>query len=183
MRTFRYGGRSTRRTTVAATFTAVGLGLVAAVATAPSASADQLYCGPSENVQSVQVQDYADGHFRILLTPTAASRFALDPHAATVSEWHAVQNCVRGLSGPLADSIWDQLECHQRWALTPSKDGGWATGPTYDLETWHGVFSENQYVSTRCGNELGIQPDGPFGEPHDPSAGQTDLQQAWASIA
>lgn len=152
-----------------------------AVATAPSASADALYCGPSENVTSVQVQDYAEGHFKVILSPTDGSRFALDSRAATVTAWHAVQRCVPGLYGELADSMWAQLECHQQFALTPGKDG-WATGPTYDLESWHGLFSQQDYFPTRCGNELGVQPAGPLDEPHDPSTGWTDLP-SWGNVA
>jgi len=154
---------------------AAALGAVATVAAAPSASATVLYCGSSEYVTSIRVQDFADGNFKVIVTPTSSARTALDPHAATVDEWHAIQSCIPGLYGSLADSIWDQLECHQGLALVPGEHG-WATGPTYDLETWHGTFSEGDWLSTHCGNQLGIEPEGPFGTPHDPSAGQSDLQ-------
>ena len=56
------------------------------------------------------------------------------------------------------------------------KDGGWASGPTYDLESWHGTFNEQQQYSTHCGNLLGTAPDGPLGGPYDPSLGQSDIR-------
>lgn len=112
------------------------------------------YCGPSQYFSEISVEKWANGDFKIMAAPTSAARTALDPDAATVDEWHAIQDCVSGLYGSLADSIWDQLSCHQKWALAPGLKGGWATGDTYDLESWRGTFPESEGFSNHCGNHL-----------------------------
>jgi hypothetical protein len=107
------------------------------VATAPEANAFVRYCGPSgAYVDHIEIQDHEGGHFKILLTPTWQARVAPDPWAATLEEWTAIQGCVIGLDGYLADSIFDQLQCHQYLALGP-------TGETFDLESWR-VIVEGQ---------------------------------------
>ncbi len=164
--------------------TASLLALSGAVALAPAAAAEPLYCGSSEYVDHISVERWTSGEFKIKVTPKSAARWAPDPHAATVSEWHAVQNCVSGLYGGLADSIWDQLECHQYLAAVPAKpsnwssDSFWATGGTYDLESWRGTFTSDYptWYSSHCGNEYGSDPVGVSLGAYRPDTGQLDLQ-------
>ncbi|WP_157063552.1 DUF2599 domain-containing protein [Luteipulveratus mongoliensis] len=114
------------------------------------------YCGPSKYFSDISVERWSNGDFKIIAWPTWEARTASDPTAATIDEWHAIQNCVSGLYGTLADSIYDQLECHQHLALVPGKNV-WATGTTYDLESWRGTF--DNWLGTRCGNELNKERD------------------------
>ncbi len=154
------------------------LGLAGA---ASGAQADGLlYCGPSTYIDYIEVEPWADDHFKIVVQPSTASRVALDPAAATVEMWHAIQACVPGLYGFRADTIWDQLECHQWLALVPSRKAfpEWASGSTYDLETWRPLLRPATYSSwqdSSCGNRLSTDPAGPFGDPYRPDAGQLDL--------
>lgn len=138
------------------------------------------YCGPSEFLTEISVDRWANGDFKIVATPNEAARTALSAYAATVSQWHAIQDCVSGLRGALADSIWDQLHCHQQFALAPAISEGrlaWLTGPSYDLESWRGTFSEADWIATLCGTTLNTEQDHP--EPPvwsgSPDAGVTDL--------
>ncbi|AXX31209.1 hypothetical protein APASM_3844 [Actinosynnema pretiosum subsp. pretiosum] len=113
-----------------------------------------------------------------------------DPHATVVEQWHAVQNCVAGLYNDLADSIWDQLECHQAlsWIMWNREGSMWATGDTYELESWRPKLIRDfprlpQYLVTECGNNLGLKPAGPFRSPIRPDLGVVDLQGAADAIA
>jgi hypothetical protein len=161
-------------------------------ALAPSASAAP-YCGSSKFVEKIEVAQWDDGQFQIVLTPTNEARwhaaFALNPRDAVVEQWHAIQGCVPGLYGALADTIWDQLECHQlNSAIIWKKEGGWwLTGSTYDLESWRPTLPRwvpgGALIFTECLNRLGVDPAGPFGSPIRPDAGQTDLFRAMANIA
>lgn len=174
----------------------VGLGTVLAagaviVAGPAAAHADPVYCGPSKFIEQIQVADWGGGRFQIIVTPNGEARnyaaWALDQRAAVVDEWHAVQACVRGLYGSLADSIWQQLDCHQRmsWAWNP-KRRDWFTGPTYDLESWRPPLSDANLVSelrTKCLNTLGVDENSQPINPYRPDDGVTDLQHAWDDIA
>lgn len=118
------------------------------------------WCGNSADVIQIQVMEWPDGRFKIMLTPTYESRFSFDYDATTVSMWHAIQGCVPGLYDELADSIWDQLYCHQRGALVKNSVEDYATGDTYDLESWR---KPGAAVQNRCGNALDTDQD-PSGE-------------------
>ncbi|MCK9897721.1 DUF2599 domain-containing protein [Frankia sp. AgB32] len=123
------------------------------------------YCGPSQDVEEIVVQRWTDTRFRISLRPTPASRRA-SRTLAVAAMWSAIGACVRGLSGPVADSLHAQLTCHQALAQIPALGGGagFATGDTYDLESWRPLMRPNQFstwVSTRCANTLGTDPSGP----------------------
>ena len=120
----------------------------------------------------------ADHHHRLVRV------LAHDPsqRGAVVEEWHAIQACVPGLYGNLADSICQQLECHQRWAWALRPDGEWATGPTYDLESWRPKLEDDNFFAksaSKCGGYLGVEPDGEFSNPYRPDAGVTDLEHAF----
>ena len=147
--------------------------------TTPQSSSGWMpYCGPSEYLEGIEVEPWAEVQFKIVVYPTAASRTNLDPWHVTEQMWYAIQDCVSDLYGPLADSIWDQLECHQHLALCKL-----ATGPTYDLESWHGTFGVEDWIDSHCGNHLGTEPDGPLGPPIAPDTGQSDLYEAYNNIA
>lgn len=145
---------------------------------APSAAAWVPYCGESQFVHEIQVEDWADGHQKISVTPKGHSRVAVDANGATIAMWHAVQDCVAGLYGGRADTIYDQLECHQHFGAA-----WFATGDTYDLETWRPTFGPSEWVSSHCGNELGTDPAGPVRGHYRPDAGVTDLEGAFDSVA
>lgn len=143
------------------------------VAPAPPASASD-NCGQSEWVQSITLNPAGD---TIILTPTEAARDRSDQVAqdgayllnaaqrdVIVSQWHSIQQCVGGLFGDKADSVWQQLECHQKLAFAHNPvDGSWLTGPTFDLELFHPPLPRNWFnseastvaeVLSKCGNSL-----------------------------
>ncbi|WP_222724041.1 DUF2599 domain-containing protein [Streptomyces sp. uw30] len=184
---------------LAARKSAAGLLALAAAAfgvmgLAPSAeAAPAAYCGPSKYVEKIEVASWGDNQFQIVLTPTQEARlnaaFSPTPRDAVVEQWHAIQACVPGLYGGLADTIWDQLECHQlnSWIAVPQEGSKWITGDTYDLESWRPVLPRlvpgEALIVTRCLNSLGVDPAGPFSSPIRPDAGQVDLQQAMRNFA
>lgn len=92
------------------------------------------------------------------MTPASKARWAAvkgDLHGATVTMWHAIQGCVPGLYHGLADSIWQQLDCHQWGALIKNRDGSYATGDTYGLESWRIPLAGpgvGEYWRTECLN-------------------------------
>ncbi|MCK8678413.1 MULTISPECIES: hypothetical protein [Streptomyces] len=183
-------GRIDRRSAVCLTAVAVAvLGLTAPATPASAASS----CGSSKFVQQIEVVEWEDGKFQIVLTPTPEARWhaatAVSPRDAVVEQWHAIQGCVPGLEGGLADTIWDQLECHQLHASVPAfREGSmWATGETYELESWRPVLPRavpgGTLVFTQCMNLLGGNPDGPGSGPRRPDDGRLDLHGAQENIA
>lgn len=132
-------------------------------------------CSGSVWVQGLQVEPFPGGNFKIIVTPTPELR---DPiHSVdrdiTVDIWHDIQSCVPGLYGGLADSIWQQLQCHQEFAVA-----SFATGPTFDFESWHPALPNpgvGTYVSSHCLNKLGTDPGTPTGDPMTPGEGYLDL--------
>jgi len=148
-------------------------------------------CGSSQFVEQIEVSRNSTGDFIIHVHPTDAARWdsalALDPRGAVVEQWHAVQACVPDLYGDLADRIWQQLDCHQRlaWAVDP-RTGDWATGPTYDLESWRPKLDPAWFPSevlSKCGGYLGMDPAAPVLNPIRPDAGVTDLEHAYDAYA
>ncbi|MDF3312585.1 hypothetical protein P3H15_47445 [Rhodococcus sp. T2V] len=132
----------------------VALGLASTASAAPSVSG----CGANKYVAGISTKAVAGPDYKIVLTPTSAARNAPANRDVTVSMWHQIQSCVPGLYGQLADSIWQQLECHQ---MIPIEKIGSreVTGPTYDLESWREALENPNpasYVNTHCLNENGL---------------------------
>lgn len=105
---------------------------------------------------TISVTDNGEGP-RISLTPTQTAREAWgkgDGWNSTVSMWHAIQDCVPNLYHETADSVWQQLECHQRFGTLIRPDTGYyATGDTYDLETYTDPLTapnDLSYMLTQC---------------------------------
>jgi hypothetical protein len=117
------------------------------------------YCGASQDVEEITVEQWAGGLFRVSVRPTPAARHADDLDGATDTMWTALRRCVRGFDTQVGDSLYDQLRCHEHLALIPASGGkGYATGPTFDLESWRPSMSRGQWITTRCGNTLGTNP-------------------------
>lgn len=184
---------------VAASAAAATVGMcVATLFTASPASASGWipYCGPSGSyVEKIEVSSDGASNFIVHVTPTSlarqdsAVRFAADLSSrdVVVEQWHAIQGCKTDLEGDVADSIWQQLECHQRlsWAYDP-RTHDWFTGPTYDLESYRPPLPVNLFVTqiaSGCGKYLGVDPGTTFSNPMQPDAGITDLEHAFSSIA
>ncbi len=143
----------------------------AAAPTRPAAAAPAAttpYCGASRYVEEIVVEQWADGRLRISVRPTSAARHA-ERREATDAIWTAIGGCVTtlpALGRDVTDSLHAQLTCHQDLALIPALGGGrgYATGDTYDLESWRPLMRPNSmstWISTRCGNTLGTDPAGP----------------------
>ena len=138
-------------------------------------------CGYADQyVSSLTTEHLDDGSFKIHTTPTQAARdngptdWMWGWNDITVDMWHAAQSCTPGLYGSLADSIWQQLQCHV-WG-GPAE---FATGPTYDLESWHHPLLSpgwQGYLNTHCLNRDDVDTGGNaryWDVPDDP----------WANVA
>ena len=104
------------------------VGMLGVVHAAPASA------GSCENssVMHVWTEAWSGGQKQIRVIPTTAARtwqFA----SATNNIWHAVQQCVPGLYGNLADSIYMQIKCH---VLGAQYGYWWAGGYSWDFETW-----------------------------------------------
>lgn len=134
------------------------------------------YCGASEYVSEITVEKWPNGDFRVSLRPTDAGRHASDRTAASNVMWQQIRRCLTpsagfsNLDGTVGDSLQDQLHCHEFLALLPALNGGrgYATGDTFDLESWRPTFGESRWYSTRCGNTLGTDPSGRPAETYRP---------------
>jgi hypothetical protein len=181
----RSGSLARKAVTAGAATALAAAGLVSGAATASAAP----YCGPSQFVKEITVSQWADHQFQIHLTPTSGARLdALvnhDKRPAVVAEWHAIQRCVPGLTGDVADSIWQQLQCHQylSWVIAPREGSIFLTGNSYDLESWRPKLSRSFLVPremlSECLNKLGVDPAGPL----DELKGRSDLLHAFDNIA
>ena len=121
----------------------------------PLAQADSVSgCGSNDFVQSVDPHDLAApyaGHRKIKVTPGEPAWHAVGVKEVTDVMWHSIQDCVPGLYGRVADSIYQQLMCHQAYPVE------FATGPTWDLETYHPPLSNPTWAAlanTHCLNTL-----------------------------
>ncbi|MCK9877310.1 DUF2599 domain-containing protein [Frankia sp. Ag45/Mut15] len=137
-------------------------GSAAGLVGAGAAAGGRPYCGASRDVEEIVVESWSSGAFRVSLRPTVASRKA--PRTATTQVlWSAIGACVPGVgTAASAESLHQQLACHQALAQIRSGDG-YATGDTYDLESWRPPMTPNSFptwISTRCGNTLGTDPAG-----------------------
>jgi hypothetical protein len=145
----------------------------------PAAEAAAPYCGSSRYVQEIIVARWADGEFRISLWPTPEARHAKDRDAAAAGLWQAVLGCVGSLRGPVAESLQDQLRCHEYLALVPAAGGAggeerYATGETFDVESWRPTPGPTKWISTRCGNTLGANPASPPVQAYRPDGVQPE---------
>ncbi|CAI7981150.1 MULTISPECIES: DUF2599 domain-containing protein [unclassified Parafrankia] len=117
------------------------------------------YCGSSRYVEEITLQRWAGGDFRISVWPTEEARHADDRDAASAEIWQAVQGCVGGVDPAVAESLQDQLRCHESLALVPGRGGEeYATGDSFDVESWRPTPGRRRWISTRCGNNLGTDP-------------------------
>lgn len=138
------------------TFGALTAGIIttmaaAAIGFAPTAAAGPPVvsnCGANAFVSSISTEPIAGPDYIIHLKPTYLGR---QSNVRVVNDmWHQIQACVPGLYDDLADSIYQQLECHQ---MVPHEA---ATGATYDLETWREKLPGPNPVSygvTHCLNQ------------------------------
>ncbi|WP_164701494.1 hypothetical protein [Modestobacter sp. KNN46-3] len=118
-------------------------------------------CGYSDQyIDKIETVYHDDGSFKIKVTPTNLLRrigwidFTSGDNSATISMWHAVQSCVPGLYRDLADSVWQQLQCHVWLSAAPNKYlNGWATGSTFDLESLRYEDGTNRYPLLHPGLE------------------------------
>jgi hypothetical protein len=155
-------------TTIAPSAPAPSAPAAAAAPTRPAAAAATPYCGASRYVEEIVVEQWTDGRLRISVRPTSAGRHA-DRREGTDAIWTAIADCVTTLptlGRDVTDSLHAQLTCHQDLALIPTLGGGrgYATGDTYDLESWRPMMRPNSvstWISTHCGNTLGTDPTGP----------------------
>ncbi|MFD6067264.1 hypothetical protein [Amycolatopsis lurida] len=146
--------RGPRRAAIVAV-TALGLSTAATLGPI-AATASAAPCGVSAYSAGVTVDTETNApDFRISITPTDNARWAqVSGHGreATVQLWHDVQGCIPGLYHGLADSIYQQIECH---VIFGRIDLG--TGPTFDLESWHaplGTPDVANYINTGCLNNV-----------------------------
>ncbi len=126
-------------------------------------------CDGNAYVAEVQVQDFTDGQFEIKVTPTSNTRYSSYVGGGTYELeamheiWHAVQACVSGLYGNLADSIYQQIECHVLGTISGPLHAG---GPTFDFESWRGTTDTSNYIPTKC--NWGGWPYEKVGDPYRP---------------
>lgn len=133
---------------------AAGLVTVAAISAPAAIAAPKVSnCGANADVARIDTVTAAGPDYIIKVTPTKTAREAGARRDVVESMWHQIQSCVPGLYSTLADSVWQQLECHQMYPYE------FATGPTYDLETWRDVLpvpNPVAYANTRCLNKTSI---------------------------
>jgi hypothetical protein len=120
-------------------------------------------------VEEITMRRWADGGFQVSLRPTSGARYAEDTDAAAAEMWQAVRGCVSGLDGQVGASLEDQLRCHEYLALIPGQgEEVYATGTTFDLESWRPTPGRSRWISTRCGNTLGTDPTSTPGQRYRP---------------
>ncbi|WP_026311399.1 DUF2599 domain-containing protein [Parafrankia elaeagni] len=126
---------------------------------ADSAAPSAPFCGASRYIEEITVQEWAGGDFRISVWPRDEARHADDRDAASAEIWAAVRTCVGTPDQAVAESLQDQLRCHEFLALVPgSGSEEYATGDTFDVESWRPTPGRRRWLSTRCGNTLGTDP-------------------------
>lgn len=159
----RFSGR--QATSLLAAFAAVILLATGFTVAGPNVgTASAAPCGANKYVESIKVEKIAGPDFKIVLRPTTLARIQgmsqVARREATVSMWHQIQGCVPGLYGSLADSIWQQLDCHEMFAVEKIGVGGAykdVTGPTFDFESWRLPLDHPNpasYIATHCLNEV-----------------------------
>ncbi|HQZ85614.1 MAG TPA: DUF2599 domain-containing protein [Actinomycetota bacterium] len=141
---------------------ALALSVVIALAGGPSAQAQPVTaltglnqdvnlppCAADNWIEGMALESYDNGDFKVVLTPTPNARtFGT---VAVYNMWHVVQACVPGLYGALADSIYGQLACHADLSALPGLHGEpFATGSTWDFESWRPARDELASIASKC---------------------------------
>lgn len=130
------------------------VGLAGALPSVADAETQTSGCGQNDFVQSVDVKDLGapyGGERKIVVTPGEPAWHAVGVKEVTDVMWHSIQDCVPGLYGGVADSIYQQLMCHQAYPVEMF------SGPTWDLETYHPPLDNPTWaalINTRCLNTL-----------------------------
>lgn len=125
-------------------------------------SAAKTGCGSNDFVESIDYTPVGGGDFRIKVSPADPAWHAVGVREVTVVMWHSIQSCVPGLYGAVADSVWQQLECHQTFPIEK------ASGPTWDLESWRPALvnpTTAAYIDTHCLNVQSLFSETENGEP------------------
>lgn len=126
-------------------------------------SADLPPCAADYWVDGLAVERFDNGDFKVVLTPTVDAR--THGTLGVYSMWHVVQACVPGLYDELADSIYGQLACHADLSAAPGLNGeAFATGPTWDFESWRPAYNELESIVTKC--SAGWSSSDPYGGSH-----------------
>lgn len=139
-----------RRLVAAAVAPLVVLTGVAVATPAPAAADDYQLppCAADDWIDGMAVERWGDD-FKVVVTPTPDARTF--GRVALNSMWHLVQACVPGLYDELADSVYGQLACHVDLAALPDREGsGFATGPTWDFESWRPPYGEFASIAHKC---------------------------------
>jgi hypothetical protein len=143
-----------KRLAAAITAGAITAGMLLFGPFATAARTDSGTCGEGRYIKNITVEQHEGPDFKIIVTPTRTARDAIllgQLDQSTIEMWHAIQGCVPGLYHGLADSIWQQLKCHQMGGPLDI-----ATGPTYDLESWHVPLAEpglSEFYDSHCLNK------------------------------
>lgn len=145
--------RRTLRRYGAALLLAAGLVATPAIASPAAADTGLPACGSDSYIAGMALRTYDNGDFKVALTPTALGRTV-----ATWKRyhfWHMTQACVPDLDGNIADRIYAQLACHADLSLLRNREdpSGWATGATFDLESWKTPANEAHSLATGCSSD------------------------------
>lgn len=101
----------------------------------------------NSSVKHVWTEQWSGGQRQIRIIPTTAARM-WQFSTATNNIWAAVQQCVPGLYGSVADSVYSQIRCH---ALGAQYGYWWAGGYSWDVETWRAPYQSNwTMLTSKC---------------------------------
>lgn len=142
-------------------------------------------CKESWLVDGIALRTYNDGDFKIAVRPSAGGRWWGNWLNNPNQVWHEVQACVPGLAGTVADRIYAQLVCHAKYSVVPNTHfNGWATGETWDLESWLTPTTLGDSEVTNCSNKTNNKEHesgfwhiyfGPDPEGYDPNEGKPQV--------
>lgn len=153
--------RSTAMSTIRALLVVMLLPAVFVVFGTGTAQAAELNAGCSYDTQyvsNIAVGDDGIYGTRISVTPTDAARLGGGPGSPlTDLIWPEIQSCVPNLYGSVADSIFQQLQCHVLFSEAPAPELPlrYASGNTWDFDTAFVPLSSPNpvsYYSSKCLN-------------------------------
>lgn len=145
------------------------LAVAGSVFLTPPAQAWSPNCSGNQWVSEVYVTPFggAANQFEISTVPTEKLRGAFwslnSSDSVSNDIWHAVQNCVPGLYGSLADGIYQQIQCHVLGTASGSLHAG---GDTFDFESWRPPTGWDVALYSQC--NWGGWPYGVTGSPYRP---------------